>query len=45
MSRLTSYEDALADAWLNGTADLDEADEARETAGLRRAWAIIDAAR
>jgi hypothetical protein len=44
MSRLTSYEDAQADSWDNGTADPDEAAEAREAAGVRSAWAVIDAA-
>lgn len=45
MARLTSYEATQADAWDTGTAESDQADEAREMSGLRAAWAIVDAER
>ena len=45
MARLTSYESIQADAHDNGTAESDQADEARELSGLRAAWALVDAER
>jgi len=42
MPRLTSYEATLADTWDQGTAETDQADEARELAGMRDAWSLLD---
>lgn len=42
MARLTSYESTQADAWDTGTAESDQAEEAREMSGLRAAWALVD---
>jgi hypothetical protein len=42
MTRLTSYEATQADTWDQGTAESDQADEARELAGVRAAWSLLD---
>jgi len=42
MPVLTSYENAQADSWVHGTASTEDAEEARELAGIRAAFALLD---
>lgn len=42
MPGLTSYENTQADSWVNGTAETDDASDARELAGVRSAFALLD---